>query len=447
MRDSTIAALATPPGTGALALIRISGREAVAVAERCFVGRRPGSWVPRMQHFGRVRSREGQCIDEVLLTYFPGPASHTGEDVVEICCHGGVLLTRRILDALFSAGAEPAQPGEFSQRAFLNGKIDLTQAEAVMDLISARTDLALKAANEQLQGRIGEEIGRLRRDLIALLAHVEAYIDFPEEDIEPASKSEMLGALREIASGIGALLATADQGRILREGIRTVICGAPNAGKSSLLNRLLGYERAIVNAEAGTTRDTLEEIVNLKGIPLRLIDTAGIRETSQSVEKEGIERTRRQIENAELVIQVADTSRPKSDVPEIDSVPSQRMIRVLNKSDLPGHPDWENSDGFRLSCLSPESLEAFRDFLFDQITERSPISQEHLCAINARHQHWLQRALGELETGMRMLEQGESPEFIATDLRAGLDSLGEIVGKTDIEEILGEIFSRFCIGK
>lgn len=447
MRDDTIAALATAPGTGAIALIRISGPEAAATAAACFQGRPRDRWVPRLQHFGRFHDRTGQMLDEVLLTYFPGPASHTGEDVVEIACHGGVLLTQRILKALHDAGATPALPGEFSQRAFLNGKIDLTQAEAVMDLISARTDLALKAAHEQLEGRLGDEIGRLRHDLIGLIAHVEAYIDFPEEDIAPASQREMENALSALRSGVETLLATSDQGRILREGIRTVICGPPNAGKSSLLNRLLGYDRAIVSDEAGTTRDTLEEVINLRGLPLRLVDTAGIRETHQQVEREGIERTRRQVESAELVIVVVDASQPSASLHELDALNSRKAVLALNKSDLPLHPDWQEAEGFRLSCHSPDSVEAFREHLYQRIVERASISTEHLCAINARHQHWLQRAGRDLDVAYRLLEEGESPEFVATELRSTLDALGEIIGKTDIEEILGEIFSRFCIGK
>lgn len=447
MREQTIAALATAPGTGAIGLIRISGPQAAATAAECFRGRPRERWVPRMQHFGRFQDAKGQVLDEVLLTYFPGPASHTGEDVVEIACHGGILLTQRILEALHEAGAIPALPGEFSQRAFLNGKIDLTQAEAVMDLISARTDLALKAANEQLEGRLGDEIGRLRHDLIGLIAHVEAYIDFPEEDIAPASQRELEDALSTLREGVETLLATSDQGRILREGIRTVICGPPNAGKSSLLNRLLGYDRAIVSDEAGTTRDTLEEVINLRGVPLRLVDTAGIRETHQEVEREGIERTRRQVGNAELVIVVVDASQAPVPLPELDSLDARRAVIALNKSDLPPHPEWEKVAGFRLCCHSPDSVEAFREHLYQRIVERASLSMEHLCAINARHQHWLQRAGRDLEVACRLLEEGESPEFIATELRAALDALGEIIGKTDIEEILGEIFSRFCIGK
>jgi len=447
MTPSTIAAIATPPGVGAISLIRLSGAGAVKIAEKAFEGRSASAWIPRRQHFGRIVDESGERIDEVLLTHFPGPASFTGEDVVEIACHGGALVTRRVLEALLSAGAEPASPGEFSERAFLNGRIDLTQAEAIMDLISARTDLALKAAGQQLEGRLGREIGEIRLDLIGLIAHVEAYIDFPEEDIAPDSTAVLLEKMDGIHSRVDALLSTADQGRILREGIRTVICGPPNAGKSSLLNRLLGFDRAIVSETAGTTRDTIEEFINLKGLPLRLIDTAGIREGVGGVEREGIARSRAEIDGAELILLVVDASRDAKQTESIAIPEGSRLVRILNKADLPGHPDWENVEGVSLSCLDETSVEALRKHLFDLLTSGSGITSANLIAINARHQHCLKRAGRDLVEARRILSLGESPEFVATDLRAALDAVGEIVGKTDIEEILGEIFGRFCIGK
>lgn len=448
MIQSTIAAVATPPGTGAIALIRVSGPNAIAVAKRIFHGRSSAfEWVPRLQQFGRILDADGSTIDEVLLTAFLGPRSFTGEDVVEITCHGGVVVTRRVLDALFRSGAEPASPGEFTERAFLNGKMDLTQAEAVMDIISARTELALKAAGEQLSGRLGREIEAIRHDLIGLLAHLEAYIDFPEEDIDPDSAATLLARTDAVGKRVASLLATADQGRILREGIRTVICGAPNAGKSSLLNRLLGYERAIVNESAGTTRDTIEELINLQGIPLRLIDTAGLREVDEAVEREGIERSRAQIAGAELILQVIDASRSALEVESLEIPPRVRIIRILNKSDLPTHPDWKAGDGFSVSCLDENSVEELRMKIFDRIVEGTPLSSANLVAINARHQFCLSRAREDIGRARTTLVNGDSPEFVAMDLRSALEAVGEVIGRTDIEEILGEIFSRFCIGK
>jgi tRNA modification GTPase len=390
---------------------------------------------------------DGGGIDEGLLTFFPGPGSFTGEDVVEIACHGGMLVTRRVLEALFEAGAEPADPGAFSQRAFLNGKIDLTQAEAIMDLISAQTDLAIRAAGEQLAGSLGAEIEAIRKDLIGLLAQVEAYIDFPEEDIEPDSLEMLTDSMDRIAGKLDRLLATADQGRILREGIRTVICGPPNAGKSSLLNRLLGFDRAIVSELAGTTRDTIEEFINLKGLPLRLVDTAGIRDGAGEIEREGIERTRIQIAGAELILHVVDASESRAEVEEISAPEWTRLVRVLNKADLPRHADWNGAEGFPISCLDPESIESFRQHLYDELTAGTGLSSASLTAINARHQACLKRARRDLSEARGLIVSGESPEFVASGLHAALGAVGEVIGRTDIEEILGEIFSRFCIGK
>lgn len=447
MHESTIAAIASPPGVGAVALIRVSGPDAAEIASRIFAGRPRTKWQPRSQHWGRLIGPDREGIDEGLLTFFPGPGSFTGEDVVEIACHGGMLVTRRVLEALFEAGAVPAEPGAFSQRAFLNGKIDLTQAEAIMDLISAQTDLAIRAAGEQLAGSLGAEIEAIRKELIGLLAQVEAYIDFPEEDIEPDSLEMLTDTMDRIAGKLDQLLATADQGRILREGIRTVICGPPNAGKSSLLNRLLGFDRAIVSELAGTTRDTIEEFINLKGIPLRLIDTAGIREGAGEIEREGIERTRIQIAGAELILHVVDASESRAEVEEISAAGGTRLVRVLNKADLPRHVDWSGTEGYPISCLDPDSIESFRQHLYDELTAGTGLSSANLTAINARHQACLKRARRDLAEACGLIVAGESPEFVASGLHAALGAVGEVIGRTDIEEILGEIFSRFCIGK
>ena len=449
--SATIAAIATPPGTGAVAVIRVSGSDAKTISERIFQKKGKGTWKPRHQHFGKIiDSESGYEIDEVLLSWFPAPNSFTGEEVVEISCHGGVVVSRAVLDALFRAGAEPAQPGEFSQRAFLNGKIDLTQAEAIMDLISAQTTLAAKAANQQLAGNLGDELEAIRQNLIGLIAHVEAWIDFPEEDIDPDSSDALKNRSDEIAGQIGELLTTADRGRFLREGVRTVIAGAPNAGKSSLLNLLLGFDRAIVNETAGTTRDTVEEVINLGGIPVRLVDTAGIHEGRDDIEKEGIKRSRSQIEKADLVLFVIDSSVGSEQVESIALPDSARILKILNKSDLPIHPEWQNEESaIRVSCLTDEDKELITQSISEILTVDDIGSDaSSLIAINARHQHHLQAAQMELERARQKLSShDESPEFAAMDLRAALEAIGEIVGKTDVEEILGEIFSSFCIGK
>jgi tRNA modification GTPase len=289
--EDTIAAISTPIGEGALAVIRLSGGGALSILTRIFAGSMsPEKFVPRRVEFGRIHDAAGK-VDDVLVTFFRGPKSYTGEDVVEISCHGGILVTRRVLDLLLAAGARMADPGEFTQRAFLNGKMDLTQAEAVMDLIRAQTELALRAANEQLAGHLGNELTDIRELLLTSLAHVEAYIDFPDEQIDPDTGKALLDRILALENRLDRLLATADQGRVLRHGLRTVIYGAPNVGKSSLLNLLLGYDRAIVSEVPGTTRDTIEEVINVRGIPVRLIDTAGARESSDLLESEGIRRT------------------------------------------------------------------------------------------------------------------------------------------------------------
>ena len=292
----TIAAISTPTGEGAIALVRISGSNAIAIADKIFRGKeKPSEFESHVQHLGEIITYSGQAIDEVLMSIHRAPASYTGEDIVEISCHGGTLVSAKVLEACLRAGARAARPGEFTERAFLNGKMDLTQAEAVIDLIRARTDLALRSATEQLEGKLGQKIRAIRDALVDLLAHIEASIDFPDEGIEPDEGAKLFNRLDSIREKITALLATADQGRILREGVRIVIYGATNAGKSSLLNRLLGYERVIVSETHGTTRDTIEETVNLRGVPVRLLDTAGFRTSTSDVEREGIARTERSL--------------------------------------------------------------------------------------------------------------------------------------------------------
>jgi tRNA modification GTPase len=464
--NDTIAAISTPFGEGAIAVLRLSGPRAAEIAEAVFRGRsRVADLAPRQQSFGAV-FEAGQKLDDVLLSVFPGPASYTGEDVVEIACHGGILVTRRILELLLRQGARAAHPGEFTQRAFLNGKMDLTQAEAVMDLITAQTDLALRAASEQLEGRLGEHIRGLRETFLGLLAHVEAYIDFPDEDIDPDTGEALLRKLDAGRAEIEALLATADRGKILREGVRTVIYGAPNVGKSSLLNLLLGTERAIVSAQPGTTRDVIEEVINLRGIPLRLIDTAGVRESDDEIERAGMERTRQQVERADLVLRVVDASvagetvwliKPmsresgigKSDGPggAGQTASQPHTLLVLNKIDLGEHPGWHGTPGVRLSCLRGEGVDALAAAIVAQVTGGQAAHRDWSLAINARHEACLLRARNFTDAARRALREGLSAEFAAEELRGALDAVGEVVGKLDSEDVLGKIFSTFCIGK
>src|SRR5437588_4565723 len=287
----TIAAISTPPGEGAIALVRISGPSAIEIADKIFRGKEePSQFASHVQHLGEIFSAENKSIDQAVLSVHRAPASYTGEDLVEISCHGGTLVSAKVLEACLRAGARAARPGEFTERAFLNGKMELTQAEAVIDLIRAKTDLALRSATEQLEGKLGEQIRKIRDELVELLAHINASIDFPEEGITPDEGETLRARFDLIREEISALLATADQGRILRDGVRVVIYGATNAGKSSLLNRLLGYDRVIVSDAHGTTRDTIEETVNLNRLPIRLLDTAGLRTSASELEREGIAR-------------------------------------------------------------------------------------------------------------------------------------------------------------
>ncbi|WP_395748402.1 tRNA uridine-5-carboxymethylaminomethyl(34) synthesis GTPase MnmE [Prosthecobacter sp.] len=308
MLHDTIVAISTALGEAAISVVRVSGPQALPVAARAF--RLPAHLKPRQAHLVPVLDADGSVLDQGLLLHFKGPASYTGEDVIEFHGHGGVLVTQRVLDRLLASGARAAEPGEFTQRAFLNGKMDLTQAEAVMDLIHAQSTLALRAANEQLGGAIGREATAMQEEIIPVLAHIEAYIDFPEEDISPETGAKLIRRLDDVLLRAQKLIATSEQGRILRHGARTVISGAPNVGKSSLLNVLLGFERAIVSPTAGTTRDTIEEIIQVHGIPLRLVDTAGLREAGDDIERVGIQRTERELERADLVIEVVDASLP-----------------------------------------------------------------------------------------------------------------------------------------
>ncbi len=399
----TIAAISTPPGEGAIALVRVSGADAVAIADKIFRGKeKPSRLASHVQHFGEIFDAAGQLIDQVMLSIHRAPASYTGEDLIEISCHGGMLVSARVMEACLCAGSRGARPGEFTERAFLNGKMDLTQAEAVIDLIRAKTDLALRSATEQLEGRLGEKIGKVRDELISLIAHIDVSIDFPEEGIAP-DEAEKLGArLDSVREEMTALLATANQGRILREGVRVVIFGATNAGKSSLLNRLLGYERVIVSETHGTTRDTIEEMINLNGVPIRLLDTAGLRTSTSDLEREGIARTEKSLQLA--------------------------------------------FDALRISCATREGLPDLEQEILARITKQN-LRPESAVAINTRHRDCLRRALESCNRASVALGKGLSPEYVAVDLNEVLHAVGEIIGAVGVEQILDSVFGQFCIGK
>ncbi len=440
-RGDTIAAVATPFGAGAIAIIRVSGPRAVEIAGEVWRGRSPlcAASAGRVM-LGRAEYG-GVVLDEVLCTVFRAPRSYTGEDVVELSAHGGVVVAHSVLRALLESGARPAGPGEFTQRAFLNGKMDLTRAEAVMDLISARGEASARAAAAQLEGRLGRVVEKLRGDTLAALAHLEAFIDFPDEGIDPESGRVLRSRIEALQSSVAHMLSTADEGRMLREGVRLVIFGEPNAGKSSLLNLLVGYDRAMVSEIPGTTRDTIEENLTLRGIPFRVVDTAGLRESSEPLEVEGMRRTRRHMEQADVALRVLDASawNDPGDAPP-------REIRVLNKIDLWSRGEFP-AGAVPVCCLDGRGL----DDLVGAIIARTDLAalgrSGETVAINARHQNCLRTAQECLAEAAASLARDDAPELTALELRSALAAIGEIVGAVDAEEILGKIFSTFCIGK
>lgn len=449
--DDTIAAIATPLGEGGLAVLRISGADATSVADKVFVGKdKPSDAASHTLHFGKI-VRDGRTIDEVLLAILRAPQTFTREDTVEISCHGGILPAKLVLDAILSSGARLAEPGEFTRRAFLNGRIDLAQAEAVADLIHSRTELALAAANEQLAGQLSRRINRLRDDLMRILAHVEAHIDFPDEDIAPDTRDQLLKRLEEGIAFIGQLLQTATEGQILRRGIRTAIIGRPNSGKSSLLNQLLGRDRAIVSPIPGTTRDTIEETANVRGLPVVFIDTAGLREARDEIEIEGIRRSRQSLAQAELILHVLDANLPLTaeDQQYFTEFAGKKRILVRNKMDLPIRCELpsELPPVVDISCVTGQGVESLKDAIKGMVWSGEIKAEMLQVMINSRHQDALNRGRAAAMRTLEALRNDATLDLVALDLRIAVAAVGEIVGKTTTEDLLDSIFSQFCIGK
>jgi tRNA modification GTPase len=444
----TITAVSTALGEAAISVIRITGADALKIAAQVAHTRSALTDLPpRRAYMAQVVDAAGSVLDQAMLLHFRAPASYTGEDLVELHCHGGVLVTQRVLQSVLAAGARAAEAGEFTQRAFLNGKMDLTQAEAVMDLIHAQSTLALRAANEQLEGSIGREAATMRDDLIHVVAHVEAYIDFPEEDISPDVGAALLARLDALLTRCQQLLSTAEHGRILRHGARTVLCGLPNAGKSSLLNAMLGFERAIVSATAGTTRDTIEEMLQVHGVPLRLVDTAGLRQSSDEIEQHGIARTEREVERADLVLEVVDATLPATATERVKPPLSAAHILILNKADLGVHPDWQAHNGLPVSCITSSGIAELRESIRQRVLGAGMALGDHPIAINARHQSCFDRVQTALTAARQSLLRQDAPELTAFELREAMAALGDVTGRVDIEEVLDAVFSSFCIGK
>ena len=444
--DNTIVAIATPTGIGAISVIRLSGSASLAIIAKCFTGTKKLARSPRKAILGSITDTTGENIDEVLATYFPNPASFTGEDTIELSTHGGVYVTQAVLKRLLECGADAADPGEFTQRAFLNGKLDLTQAEGIMDIISAQSDLALRAAQNQLHGSIQAVTAEMREALIEVTAHLEAFIDFPEDDIDPETGLLLTKRLGALLSKCESLLSTSYTGKLLREGARVVLCGEPNAGKSSLLNALLGYDRAIVSEIAGTTRDTVEEIVDIGGLPIKFIDTAGLRETEQVIEQEGINRAYKEMESADLIIEVIDGTLPPSKVERAKIPPKVRHLVLLNKEDERITNEWEKKH-LRVSCKKANGLKDLPKTVSELLLDGNQLTGSSLIAINARHQGCLNQIRTSLQNALQEITSQEDPELISVTLREALNAIGELTGRVDTEEILGQIFAQFCIGK
>jgi tRNA modification GTPase len=447
----TIAALATPAGTAALSVIRISGSDTNGLAASLFGSAPP----PRAATHADYVDRAGIVVDDVVATLYAGPHSYTGEDSLEISCHGSPFIARKILADLLARGCRAAGPGEFTQKAFLNGRMDLSQAEAVMDVISARSDRALAAAQQVLRGALGRHLAKLVDGVVEALATVEAYIDFPDEDLPPEDRSRLEKRVAEALKGAERLLATERTGALLREGIATIILGEPNAGKSSLLNRIVGDDRAIVSAEPGTTRDFIEERVNVGPHGLRLIDTAGLNPGASGIERLGIDKTLERAADGDLFLLVLDATRPTPPLPaEIRGrMTKSNTLVVLNKADLLAgaqRPAAQAPEGFAAATVSALTGSGL-DLMLAELGRladglQTTVGDEQI-AINVRHAHFLSEAQACLGAALAKIAQDGPAELLASDLRGALSAFGEIAGKVDNERMLDQLFASFCIGK
>jgi len=456
----TIAAISTPRGEGGISIVRLTGPLAIPIAQRIFRSPSPSSLRKIKTHtivYGHILDpKTSQIIDEVLLTVMKAPRTYTREDIVEINCHGGAACVQKVLELTLLAGARLAEPGEFTKRAFLNGRIDLAQAESVADIIRAKTDLTRQVAMNQLQGTMSKTVNRLRDLLIDILAEVEASIDFPEEDLDFGGSIELSKRTRTVLIQLEELLQTAEDGKILREGLSLAIVGKPNVGKSSLLNALLQEDRAIVTEIPGTTRDTIEEYANIRGIPIKLIDTAGIRETSDTVEYAGVKRSKEWLERSDLLLVMLDASEPltEDDRKLLELTKDKKSITVLNKIDLTELLDIEQIQKLtpdkpivETSMLTGQGLEDLKTSILDSVIHGESISPDSAIITNVRHRDALRKAKIDIEHALSSLNAAMPPELVAVDLRGALDNLGLIVGETTTDDILDRIFSQFCIGK
>ncbi len=452
-QNNPIAAIATPVGEGGIAVIRVSGKDAIAKVNEAFKGKDLTKQDSHTVHFGRILDKEGQPVDEVLVTIFQAPHSYTGEETVEISCHGGVLVTQKVLETVLAVGIKPAEAGEFTQRAFLNGKLDLDQAEAVADIIHAKSLKAVDAAHQQLEGRLGEHIKRFRQQIIDATAMVELELDFAEEDVEFANKEQLQKLLEDVDEELGNLLDTYETGRLVKDGVKTVLIGRPNAGKSTLLNTLVGKDRAIVTDIAGTTRDTIDADWNYDGLLFKLIDTAGLRETDDIVEAEGVRRSQQAFEQADLVIYLKDLSYPFSEKERVEIAAFQKrsgetpFILIGTKADIELKEDWRTEFDMRISATEGVNINELKKLLKDRALENKHYDASSLLVTSTRHRDALQKSRKHIQEALNGLAMSMTGDFLSIDLRAALNELGTITGEITNEHILDSIFSRFCIGK
>ncbi len=458
-KSDTIAAIATAAGTGGIGIIRLSGPAAPAILRQLFVAKNPRSEFPSHKLcYGKIITADGQVLDEALAVHMHAPHTYTREDVVELHCHGSHLVLRQILHQTLALGARPADPGEFTKRAFLAGRIDLTRAEAVLDLLQAHTDKSTRLAVNQLQGALADALESIRRNLISILALLEVAIDFPEDDVELFDATTLGQQLQaSVIDPLERLIAQSETGRILREGVSVVIAGRPNVGKSSLLNTLLREDRALVTPQAGTTRDTIEEMIDIRGIPIHLVDTAGIRTHENPIEAMGIERARQKVETADLILFLIDgqAGPGRADMELYDTLRERPHLVVVNKRDVAGADAVERClhafGGARVVTVSArtgQGVEELQEAVAEMAVGNETEQGETLaCAPNVRHRAILDEALAAGRRCREAMRAGVSVDLLAVDVQAALDHLGDIIGLTTPDDVLDEIFSRFCIGK
>lgn len=457
MFSDTIAAIATFPGNAGINIIRLSGRDALNIAYKIFVDknkRKAENLKARYLHYGYIVDEGGKIIDEVLISYMKAPNTYTREDIIEINCHGGIISSKKILDTVLHYGCRPAERGEFTKRAFLNGRIDLTQAEAVIDIINSKTDSSHEISVKHLEGRLSKQINAVIDEIMELLANIEVNIDFPEYDEDEITIEKVKALCESLAPELDKLIKTADTGKIFKEGIKTVILGKPNVGKSSLMNFLLNENRAIVTEVPGTTRDTIEEYVNIKGVPLRIIDTAGIRETEDTVEKIGVEKALEKLRAADLVMMIFDSSKnlEKEDESILDYIKNKKVIYIKNKTDLENQLDLSayekiEEEIINISILQNQGLDDIISKINSLFFQGHLNETDELIINNVRHKNLLIKARNSIDEVLISIENNMPIDFIEIDLKETVENLGFIVGKSVSDDLVDKIFNEFCIGK